>query len=791
MGMSSWFSRRPRRRRPLTTRQHVAFRPSLELLEDRTLLSASPTTAVLQPSYGQLPLAFTVNQGQAASSIDYLAQGGGYSVALSAAQAQLNLSQGPTTTTLNMQLLGANSSAQAVGQNELVTKSNYLMGSDPSKWLTDLANYGQVEYQNVYQGIDAVYSGKQGQVATSFLVHPGASAGVIQIHIQGAEGLSLDAKGNLVIQTSSGDITEQAPVMYQTINGRQQAVSGHYVLEGDNTVGFQVGTYDPTQTLVIDPTLSYSSYLPNPSYAIALNSAGDAYLTGVSSSGAFVSELNSTGTAMIYTTYLGSAGAYGIGIAVDSAGDAYVTGNAGTSSFPTTSNAAFPTTSASKNAFVSELNATGSGLIYSTYLPDAGVASYGRSGGIALDNAGNIYVTGGALAGFTTTANAFQRTSAAPSGTPNAFMAEIDPNLSGSASLVYSSFLGGSGTNGDWGTSVAVDGSGNVYIAGDASSTNFPTTAGAFQRTYASGGSGGFAVGDAFVSKFNPSLSGSASLVYSTYLGGGDGYVSDIGPNEVVLVDIGEKDGPAIAVDSSGNAYVAGTTNSSKFPTTRGAFQTTYHAGTPGNKKNPGTSNTADAFVTKLNPTGSALVYSTYLGGSSMDGAKAIAVDASGNAYVTGYTRSTDFPLVNPLQSQKASGNDSWGNPNSDVFVTTLNASGSALLFSTYLGGSSDDSGNGIAINSAGDAYVTGGSANPTSSNFPTTPGAYQTTAGNGFVFMIDPPVQQNTGQAASLANSSGETLEAGKSHFTSPHSQKLAGSNSAFRNDPLAVQSA
>jgi hypothetical protein len=242
------------------------------------------------------------------------------------------------------------------------------------------------------------------------------------------------------------------------------------------------------------------------------------------------------------------------------------------------------------------------------------------------------------------------------------------------------------------------------------------------------------------VAKFNPSLSGSASLVYATYLGGGDGYLSDIGPNGVVLNDLGQK-GPAIAVDASGDAFVAGATNSGNFPTTPGAFQTTYHAGAPGTKKNPGTPNTADAFVTKLNPTGSALVYSTYLSGSSMDGAKGIALDAQGNAYITGYTRSTDFPLLNPLQSQKASGNDGWGNPNADVFVTTLNASGSALLFSTYLGGASDDSGNSIAVNSAGDAYVTGGSVNPTSSNFPTTPGAFQTTPGNGFVLMIDPPV--------------------------------------------------
>jgi hypothetical protein len=717
----------------------------LEVLEERSLLNASPSTASVAAAYGQLPLAFEVNEGQAAAGVNYVAHGSGYTLDLSSQQAVLNLSGQSTSstsqaanTTLTMQLASGRTTAPAVGSDELITKSNYLIGPNPSQWLTNIANYGAVTYQGVYQGTDVTYHGNQGRLEYDFTLHPGASVGAIQLSFQGQQGLSLDGKGNLVIQTTAGPLLEQAPVAYQVnADGSHTAVSSQFVLEGNGQVGFQVGAYDLTKTLVIDPTLTYSSYLPAPGQGIAVDSAGDAFVTGV---GPFVDEVNPTGTALLYSTTLGSGGA-GLGIAVDGAGDAYVTGVAG-SGLPTTANAAFPTTSATHNAFLSVLNPTGSGLLYSTYLPNGGDNLFGRSGAIALDSSGNAYVTGGAAAGFPTTPNAYQTAAVGPT---NAFLTEINPNLSGSASLLYSTYLGGSSY--DWGTGVAVDGSGNAYVTGGTESSNFPTTAGAFQRTYINApsgtGNGGFGVGDVFVAKFNPSLSGSASLVYSTYLGGGDGYVSPIGPTSVVLNWSGEK-GSAIAVDASGDAYIAGTTNYSSFPTTPGAFQTTYHTGTPGTKKHPGTpASAAEPFVTKLNPTGSGLVYSTFLGGSTMDGAKGIALDAQDNAYVTGYTRSTDFPTLNPLQSQKASGTDGWGNTNSDAFVTTLNAAGSALLFSTYLGGSGDDYGQAIAVNSAGDAYVAGGTSNPSSTNFPTTPGAFQTTPGSGFVFMIDPPVSR------------------------------------------------
>ncbi len=514
---------------------------------------------------------------------------------------------------------------------------------------------------------------------------------------------------------------------------------------------------------VVPASLSYSSYLPGPAWAIAVDSSGDTYLTGIGwGSGVYVAKLNATGTALDWVTNLGSSGS-GSSIAVDAAGNVYVAGWSSDSSFPTTANALAPTKPSSALCdFLTILKPSGSSLLYSTWLPGTFNASavMMRAGGpaLAIDHAGdgsgsldNVYLTGEATVGLLTTSGAYQPAFAGgtASAASNAFFAKIDPNLAGSASLLYGSYLGGSlndagynsgNAGADAGTGIAVDASGNAYLVGRTSSTNFPTTAGAFQAGY-------HGSMDVFVAKFNPSLSGSASLVYSTYLGGSrrDGYWTDYG----VYLNVIEP-GPGIAVDSAGDAYVAGTTVSADFPTTPGAFQTTLH--TAGNGYQP------DAFVTKLNPTGTGLIYSTYLGGSDNDGAAAIALDASGNAYVTGWTRSSNFPTLNPIQAQKAGGLDSAGFANSDVFVTTLNSAGTGLLFSTYFGGrggtiskkggftgsNGDEYGYALALDAAGDAYVAGATSvenlEAISTSFPTTAGAYDTTPGGGLTFMIDPP---------------------------------------------------
>jgi hypothetical protein len=500
----------------------------------------------------------------------------------------------------------------------------------------------------------------------------------------------------------------------------------------------------------VPASLSYSSFLHGTVYATAVDSAGDVYVTGQTDSslpttagafqtsgsgGAFVAKLNPTGTALIYATYLGNGGYGGTGIAVDAAGNAYVIAEGGT--IPTTANAiASSPNSSNTTDFVAELNPTGSALNYATYLPGTidgndGYA-YSLAGALALDGSGNIHLAGAAEAGLPVTVGAFQSTDLANGGVSNSFFMKIDPALSGAASVVYASYLGGSFM--DAATGIAVDGSGNAYLEGYTASYNFPTTSGAFQRTDHLNGT----QTAVFVAKFNPSLSGAASLVYSTLLGGtttargvfnwGSGWAPNYpgwGPNDFLAEIPG-----GIAVDSSGDAYVTSATTQTDFPTTRGAYQTT---------SNIQASKTAvtesDVFVTKLNATGSALVYSTYLGGGSkqtggtQSGGASIAVDASGDAHVTGWTNSTTFPTVNALQTKNGGG--------FDAFVTVLNPTGSGLLFSSYFGGAGNDYGYGIALDSAGNAYVGGQTG---SSNFPTTAGAYQTAPGSGFALKIDPP---------------------------------------------------
>jgi hypothetical protein len=415
-----------------------------------------------------------------------------------------------------------------------------------------------------------------------------------------------------------------------------------------------------------------------------------------------------------YSTYLGgSSGDVGSGIVADADGNAYVTGLTGSLNFPTTSGAYQPSLSGFGEIFVTKLNPAGNALVYSTYL---GGSARDVGHGIAVDADGNVYVTGYTdSSNFPITPGAFQPSYGDSVFRDDAFVTKLDPT--GSA-LVYSSYLGGNSS--DVGSGIAVDSAGNAYLTGYTASTDFPTTPGAFQPTY--GGNNNYV---AFVTKVNPA--GSA-LVYSTFLGG----------------SVHDK-GLGIAVNADGNAYVFGFTASTDFPTTPEAFQPT-HGGR------------VDAFVTRLNSEGSALVYSTYLGGSDTDAGNAIAVDAKGNAYLTGDTRSTDFPTTaGAFQPTFVGGPfDELGERVRDAFVTKLNPTGSALIYSTFLGGNGSDSGYGIAVDAAGNAYVTGTTIHIREStdeqpeecsrcinDFPTTPGSFQPHYGGGgtdaFVTKLNP----------------------------------------------------
>jgi uncharacterized repeat protein (TIGR03803 family) len=408
-----------------------------------------------------------------------------------------------------------------------------------------------------------------------------------------------------------------------------------------------------------------------------------------------VVKVNAAGSGLLYSTYLGGSiglGESGYAIAVDASGNAYVTGLTSSSNFPTTPGA-FQTSrrGTSSNAFVSKLNPKGSALLYSTFLGGSGIGDYGF--GVAVDASGHAYVIGGTYSSdFPTTHGAFRRTS---DGNFDAFVSKL--NAVGSA-LLYSTYLGPVVLPGG----IAVDASGSAYVTGWTVNSNFPTTPGAFQTTFGSGPD----QTEAFVTKFN--AAGSA-LRYSTFLGGS---VPAPGGEPLNI-------GAGIAVDASGSAYVTGTTNCTDFPTTAGAFQTSLAE--------------RDAFVTKLNGTGSALVYSTYLGGSGGEAhGRGIAVDGLGNATITGNTYNfvgAGFRITPDAFQTTFGGGGQYG----DAFVSKLSATGSSLLYSTYLGGSGDEGGTAIAVDALGNAYVTDFSdirCCPLTTIFPVTSGAFQVVLG-------------------------------------------------------------
>jgi hypothetical protein len=660
--------------------------------------ASQATRASAKQMYGRLPISFMANRGQIDPQVQFLARGSGYNLFLTSAEAVLTLnkySAGPgeaidgsardLVTVLRMRLLDAKSGVLGEGVEELPGKTNYFVGSDPSKWQSDVPNYARVLYRSIYPGVDLEYYGNQSQLEYDFVIAPGANPRIIKLSFEGTRKIAIDAQGKLVLHTAGGKIRQSKPLVYQMLNGVKQEVDGHYVIKGDREVGFAVGSYDESAPLVIDPVISYSSYIGGGNndiaHDIAVDSAGNAYLTGETFSPsfpgtttpayvfheAFVTKLNPAGSAILYSTYLGGSGnEIGNRIAVDSTGNAYVVGTTDSTNFPVTPGSFQAVAQGGIDTFVTKFNSTGS-IVYSTYLGGNGTDT-GR--GIVVDSTGSAYIAGQTSStAFPTTAGAVQTTRA---GDGDAFVTKL--NAAGSA-LSYSTLLGGTDTDGA--NAVAVDSGGNAYVTGFTRPTGFPITAGAFQATLAGDSD------DAFVTKLNPS--GSA-LVYSTFLGG----IND---------DIGND----VAVDSAGSAYVTGDTRSPNlgdfpFPVTPGAFQTTYVD--------------RDAFVTKLNLTGTALAYSTYLTGNGDESARAIAVDASGNAYVTGRTASTNFPRVHQLTQS----NPSFGN-GFDAFVVKLYASGAKAFYSTYLGGDGTDFGRGLALDTAGNAYVTGSTD---SSTFPT-----------------------------------------------------------------------
>jgi len=674
------------------------------------------TRTRISETYGKLPLSFEANRGQTDDRVKFLARGPGYTFFMTPTETVLSLriegsglrTESPRAmrrAVVRMKVVGANAEAKLVGLDELPGKSNYFIGNDPKKWRTGIPHYGKVRYREVYPGVDLIFYGNPRQLEYDFVVAPGADPETITLAFEGADKLEIDAEGNLVLHIAGGHLIQRTPVIYQEINGARKAITGHYVLRNKDRIGVHVAAYDPTRPLIIDPVLVYSTFLGGDvsdiGRAIAVDATGNAYITGSTNSStatfpttvgafdtgqnggldAFVTKINAAGSALVYSTFLGGSGDdQGFGIALDGTNNAYITGVTNSVNFPT-QNPFQAALEGLTDAFVTKLNTTGTALLYSSYL---GGSLDDQGNAIAVDTANNAYVTGWTQSGGVTpfptdpTPGALDATF---NGVRDAFVSKFDPTLVGAASLLYSTFLGGNGS--DEGRGIAVDAALRAYVTGVTDSgavTPFPTTAGAFDET----GNGGT---DAFVTRLN--VAGSA-LEYSTFLGG----------------TLGDE-GNAIAVDAAENAYVTGETASLNFPT-MAAFDATRDV-------------IPDAFVTKINSTGSALVYSTYLGGDGADIGRGIAVEGVGpTTYVTGETGSTNFPTAgSPFQAALSIA--------PDVFVTKLNATGTALVYSTYLGGTGSDIGHGIAVDPLDNAYVTGQTDNAGVTPFPTTAGSFDT----------------------------------------------------------------
>jgi hypothetical protein len=725
-------------------------RPPLEPLSGPTG-SAWVRNSRFRPS-----LSFEENRGQARTSARFLSRGRGYTLALSGEGASLSLSlegsrqpasdarkrstrarargaAAKAPTTVRMRLVDSNPAAKVVGAEKQRGVVNYLLGRDRRRWRTHVPTYAKVKYEGVYPGVDLVFYGTEGQLEYDFLVAPGADPAPILLSASGAERVELAPNGDLLLHVPGGVLTQHKPFAYQLVDGEKRPVPAEFVLQSQPAaavgsepsavdprdegspsedhrpkpalVSFRLARYDAALPLVIDPTLAFSTYLggtdSETASAIAVDASGDVYAAGftlstdfptagggydetktASDRDAYITKLSGDDNSMIYSTYLGGSDEeFCSAIAADATGRAYIAGETRSADFPT--EAAYQAApSSAQDAFVTRLSADGSSLGYSTYL---GGTEYDAAAGIAVDSSGAAYVTGTSISANFPTQNPLL---SYPGGSvQNGFLTKLAAD---GQSLVYSTYLGGTGD--DSGTAVAVGAGGSVCVTGYTNSDDL-VTVNASQAARA----GAF---DLFVQEFAPS---GGSLLRSTYLGG-SGY------------DLGY----GAAVGSDGAIYVTGRTSSDNFPLVNPLFT------------QPGGSSASNAFAAKIRPDG-ALGYSTYLGGSDDDAGSGLAVDATGAAYVTGMTRSSDFPTANAI--------DSTLGGSADAFVTKIASSGASLVYSTYLGGSDSDQAVGIALNAEPRAFITGYSFT-SAADFPLV-NAIDSTAGSmeAFVASIEAPV--------------------------------------------------
>jgi hypothetical protein len=716
-------------------------------------------------NYGKLPLSFERNQGQSDKAVKFLSRGKDYTLFLTPTEAVFSLrSSDKKASALRMSLVGADANARLDGEQELQGKVNYLIGNDRAKWRTGIPTFRKVHYDDVWPGVDMVWYGTQSELEYDFVVKPGSEVSQVRVAFEGAEKMRLDDQANLIVTSNGEEVKHSVPVIYQEDQDGRVSVAGKYIIKGTNEIGFEVGAYDHSKPLVIDPVVFYSSYIGGSSndegFAVAVNANSEAYIAGETSSDAatfplqnafqssqpatvaFITRMNNRGTDILYSTFLGDAtgfctldvcGTEVRGIAVGSDGRISVTGatvnDNNESDFPVTDNAL------QKNgfcigvcglepdrrvdAFVTMLSADGSSLVYSTFF--GGSASAAGFGGrafdagnaIALDSSNRIYITGQTASNNLPTKHAFQWSRHSEYQGFDAFVAVFNPlATSGNASLLYSSYYGGDGD--EIGKGIAVDNDRNAYIVGSTASTDLETKSAASSplQTSFQGGST-----DGFVAKVDTESDGNASLTYSTYFGGN--------VNDRV---------EAVAVDPLQRAYITGASNSSptSFPL-RNAFDSTQQNG--------------EAFVAKLNADGTALFYCSFLGGNngntSADGEEGLGltIDFGGNVYVTGRTTSgATFPQVLPLTSE-FSGTAFLAK----IEATISNNTVPKILYSTTFGGPTAK-GEAVALDPRGNVFLAG----TTADGLTTVGGSFDTTFNGGahdaFVAMFSSTFNDTTG---------------------------------------------
>jgi hypothetical protein len=749
-----------------------------ETAVEKTSGVSKPDKKTVSEGLGSLGLSFEENIGQTDPGVRYLARSPYYTLFLTDREAVFRFRKENggkvARDVLRMQFNNAERSPAVEGIGKLEATSSYFIGDQESNWRRGLKNFGRVNYHGIYEGIDAVFYGAQKALEYDFIVAPNIDPSVISLSFAGARNVSIDKDGSLVLKIKNETIRFGAPVSYQDTEAGRQPVASRYVLEGAGKIGFKIGEYDKSKALVIDPKLIFSTYVGGNVEFIDIvegtgdsvngldaDAAGNVYITGntdstdfpVSANGyqqeldlrgddacliggplpcgdAYVTKINPAGNAIIYSTYLGGHNSdAGFAIAVDGSGRAYVAG--GTDPF----NAGqfcinpylFPTKNPYQNkpcygqrrdsdGFFTVLTAGGDDIVYSTYF---GGGDEDQANSIAIDNSGNAYIAGETTSRNLPEKNGFQTDLANDHDTINdAFIAKFNPAESGNDSLLYASYLGGSGD--DIARGIAVDDAGNAYVVGSTQSNNLTTKApgGAPLRAAFNGG-----LLDGFISKIDPThATGPNSLVYLSYFGGSG-------------IDVVN----AIAVEpATQRAHITGRSDNT--------------IGFPLLNQFDGTATATDAFVAKLNADGTALFYSSFLGGNSFDEGRGITIDAANNVYLTGKTLSSGFPNINAFQTVNNAGGD--------AFVTKLSAVTIAgrpkILYSSFLGGGSGpggggrDDGNAIALDGKGNVYFGGVTTSPT---FPTTLGALKRLApgieaGNtdGFVAKVDSTFNDGVG---------------------------------------------